>query len=49
VNKCPRPTTEIKEEICNYLDRRKFKAIEQHIDEEDAAEVERCRSIIYIR
>ena len=47
VMKCPESTTEIKKEMCSYLNRRKFKARERDIDEEDAAEVQRRRSIIY--
>jgi hypothetical protein len=46
VNKCPKSTTKIKEEMCIYLDRRKLKAIEREVDEEDTTEVQRRRSVI---
>jgi hypothetical protein len=39
VKMCPESTTEIKKEMRSYLNRRKFKAIERDVDEEDAAEV----------
>jgi hypothetical protein len=47
VKKCPGSTEEIKKEMSSYLDKRKLKAIEQAIDAEDAAEVQRRHSIIY--
>jgi hypothetical protein len=47
VKECPVSTTEIKKEMRSYLDGRKFKAIERVIDAEDAAEVQRRRSIVY--
>jgi hypothetical protein len=46
VDKCSNASEEIKKEIINYLNTRKFKAIKHYIDEEDEAKVQRHRFII---
>jgi len=40
VGNCPEASVEIKEEIRNFLNTRKFKTMEQYLDEEDEAEVQ---------
>ncbi|XP_044404581.1 uncharacterized protein [Triticum aestivum] len=48
-DKCPEASMEIRIEMRNSLNSGKFKAIERYIDEEDEAEVQRRRSVMYPR
>ncbi|XP_044320605.1 uncharacterized protein [Triticum aestivum] len=48
-DKCPEASMEIRIEMHNSLNTRKFKAMERYIDEEDEAELQRRRSVIYTR
>ena len=48
-DKCPEASMEVRIEMRNSLNSGKFKATERYIDEEDEAEVQRRRSVMYPR
>lgn len=46
VDSCPEASMEIKKEIRNFLNMKKFKAMEQYLDQEDEDEVQRHSFVI---